>query len=242
MTSAEVTFRHSENGARIRRARKLTGLSQEAFAPLIGTTRRHMIRLENGVHRPSGELRDRIVEASGTEEQIEASDDADEEADYVTVLFTRAREIALKRLAPTVIVALTLMVFASTAQASPPVPPMASRLTVLAQAVAGKPIVILIGPSQGGMTWVGGPVVMLDQQTYDEASTGQPLGLFILLHEVGHATGIADEGQADCFALKHFKWALRFFHLGKRAAQDRWLAALQVNRQHLTQRPYGCAA
>ncbi len=72
-------FRFRENGRRIRAARRLTGLSQENFAPLIGTGRRHMIKLENGEHRPSGELRDRIVEVTGTKEQIESSDDDKEE-------------------------------------------------------------------------------------------------------------------------------------------------------------------
>lgn len=73
-------FRFRENGRKIRTARRLTGLSQENFAPLVGTGRRHMIKLENGEHRPSGTLRDRIVEVTGTQEQIEASDDEDEDA------------------------------------------------------------------------------------------------------------------------------------------------------------------
>lgn len=72
-------FRFRENGRKIRAARQLTGLSQENFAPLIGTGRRHMIKLENGEHRPSGRLRDRIVEVTGTEERIESSDDEEED-------------------------------------------------------------------------------------------------------------------------------------------------------------------
>ena len=38
-----------------------------------------MIRLENGESRPNPELRDRIVAATGTEEQIESDDDEDED-------------------------------------------------------------------------------------------------------------------------------------------------------------------
>jgi transcriptional regulator with XRE-family HTH domain len=92
-------FRFRDNGRKIREARKLTGLSQENFAPLIGTGRRHMIKLENGEHRPSGVLRDRIVELTGTQERIESSDDEEEEdlsfasiypdADLGTVLWLR---------------------------------------------------------------------------------------------------------------------------------------------------------
>jgi DNA-binding XRE family transcriptional regulator len=86
--SRSTVTKHHENGQRIERARKLVPspnggrqhwISQEDFAPLVGTTRRHVIRLENGEHRPSGELRDRIVEVSGTTEQIESSDDEEDD-------------------------------------------------------------------------------------------------------------------------------------------------------------------
>jgi transcriptional regulator with XRE-family HTH domain len=101
-----------ENGARIKRARERLQsnrpaanhradrpISQEDFAPLVSTTRRHLIRLENGEHLPSAELRDRIVETTGTEERIESSDDEEEHlpwqilypaADLETVLRLRA--------------------------------------------------------------------------------------------------------------------------------------------------------
>lgn len=50
---------------RIRWARKRTGLSQEHFAARIGTTRRHMIRIEQGqTKRPGPELLDKIAEAT----------------------------------------------------------------------------------------------------------------------------------------------------------------------------------
>lgn len=79
MSTVPSTQRYPENGQKIRRARKLTGLSQDNFAPAVKTTRRHLMRLERGQHRPSGTLRDRIVEVTGTEELIEASDDAEED-------------------------------------------------------------------------------------------------------------------------------------------------------------------
>src|SRR6266498_3317935 len=86
---APVTeHRYHENGERIRRARERIPsprdggrpISQEDFAPILGASRRHLIRLENGEQRPSGSLRDRIVEITGTEEQIEADDDEEEDA------------------------------------------------------------------------------------------------------------------------------------------------------------------
>lgn len=48
-----------------RRARETTRprLSQENLAEAVGITRRHMIRIENGEHRPTPELRDRIAAA-----------------------------------------------------------------------------------------------------------------------------------------------------------------------------------
>lgn len=88
-------FRYRENGRKIRRARHLIPgrdgrpISQDDFAPRVGTGRRHLIKLENGEHRPSGQLRDRIVEATGTEEQIESSDD--EEDDVLSVVMSTVK-------------------------------------------------------------------------------------------------------------------------------------------------------
>lgn len=59
MTETHVR-RHSEIGQRIKRSRKRTGLSLEKFAPLVGISRRHLIRLENGENRPRRDLADRI--------------------------------------------------------------------------------------------------------------------------------------------------------------------------------------
>ncbi len=79
-TPTKSRFPFADNGAAIRRARKNAGKSQERLAADVGTTRRHMIRLENGEHLPSGGLRDRIVEATGESGgTIHASDDEDEE-------------------------------------------------------------------------------------------------------------------------------------------------------------------
>lgn len=88
VSTTEITqhpFR--DNGQKIRRARERVPsprdagrpISQEDFAPVLGTSRRHVIRLENGEQRPSGQLRDRIVAVTGTEERIESDDDEAEE-------------------------------------------------------------------------------------------------------------------------------------------------------------------
>lgn len=99
MSAANVTHPFCENGQKIRRARLLIPtpksqvanhrpdrpISQADFADLVGVSRRHYIRLENGEQRPRGSLRDRIVEITGTEEKIESDDD--EEEDVLTVLY-----------------------------------------------------------------------------------------------------------------------------------------------------------
>lgn len=93
--SNTATHKFSDNGRRIRAARHLTGLSQENFAPLIGTDRRHLIKLENGEHRPRKGMRDLIVSITGTEEQIDSSDD--EEDDIVAALLDSLKRTYAKR-------------------------------------------------------------------------------------------------------------------------------------------------
>lgn len=70
--------RYAEVGSRIRAAREKTGLSQERFAPVIGITRRHLIRLENGEHHPSPELRERLAEHTGEPAEHFSLDDDSE--------------------------------------------------------------------------------------------------------------------------------------------------------------------
>lgn len=70
--------RWPEVGAQIKRARKQTGLSQERFAPRIGTTRRHLIKLENGEHRPGPALQGAIEQETGVKLDIPREDDEEE--------------------------------------------------------------------------------------------------------------------------------------------------------------------
>lgn len=49
--------------ARIRRARRDTGLSLDHVAGKAGTSRQHLINLEKGRHRPRPEMLERIADA-----------------------------------------------------------------------------------------------------------------------------------------------------------------------------------
>lgn len=81
MTHATLR-RWQENGGNIARLRRRSGISQEKLAAQVDTTRRHMIRLENGEHLPSGGLRDRIADAIGADRsEIQSADDEDEESE-----------------------------------------------------------------------------------------------------------------------------------------------------------------
>lgn len=64
---------------RLRDARKAAGLSQEAAALRVGTSRRHWIRWENGESSPNPVYLDRIAEVLGDSSLRDTADD-DEEA------------------------------------------------------------------------------------------------------------------------------------------------------------------
>ena len=50
---------------RIRRARREAGFSLDHLAVQVGSSRQHLIRLEQGQHRPRMEMLSRIAEATG---------------------------------------------------------------------------------------------------------------------------------------------------------------------------------
>lgn len=58
-----VVVKYPEVRVAYRSARRRARISQENLAEAVGISRRHMIRIENGEHRPSPELRDRIAAA-----------------------------------------------------------------------------------------------------------------------------------------------------------------------------------
>jgi hypothetical protein len=103
--------------------------------------------------------------------------------------------------------------------------------SLIASSVAGKPVTVVIN-SFGNGTWSGeafvaGDQIFLGQDAYRDAARGGGVGLFLLLHETGHTTGIADEHGADCFALEHIKPVLRrFWHLRRQKVDQRYGDAL----------------
>ncbi|HXJ62765.1 MAG TPA: helix-turn-helix transcriptional regulator [Actinomycetota bacterium] len=87
----------ADNGKAMARARRRAGVSQENLAAQVGITRRHMIRLENGEHLPSGELRDRIAGAVGVDvDEIQSADDDEEESPLAMTTDDLLRELFVR--------------------------------------------------------------------------------------------------------------------------------------------------
>jgi hypothetical protein len=72
---------------------------------------------------------------------------------------------------------------------------------------SARPVLMFV---HGG-AFVGGNKIFLGEAAYRDAERGGGVGLFLLLHETGHTTGIADEHAADCFSLTHIRDVLRRF-------------------------------
>ena len=70
----------SKVGLRIRHARKQAGLSQEALARQIKTSRRNVLRWEGGHNMPRAEHIREIAEATGKSTDYFLGDDEEEEA------------------------------------------------------------------------------------------------------------------------------------------------------------------
>jgi hypothetical protein len=103
--------------------------------------------------------------------------------------------------------------------------------SVVASGIAAKPIAVSVnayGPGTwGGGAFVGSNHIFLGEDAYRDAERGGGVGLFLLLHETGHTTGIAGEHAADCFSLAHIKLALRrFWHLRPEQIDRRYGDAL----------------
>ena len=78
-------------GARIRSARLAAGFSQEAFATEVGTSRRHMIRLERGDHRPGRPMLLRIAAVTGREAKWIDPDAKEEDMQVASALLELLR-------------------------------------------------------------------------------------------------------------------------------------------------------
>lgn len=91
-------------------------------------------------------------------------------------------------------------------------PVILSAVTLWAS--GGQPIEI----SPTADSWLGGHAsiyvpgrIWVGATTLEAAGRGDPLALEVVLHEVGHTIGIANERQAGCFALRKLPGALRLF-------------------------------
>jgi transcriptional regulator with XRE-family HTH domain len=80
-------------GQHIRESRIRLGLSQEKLAELVGTHRRHVIRWEQGLHRPSGVYAERLAEVLKDRDGFEQVAEDDEEAEIVSELHASLRRI-----------------------------------------------------------------------------------------------------------------------------------------------------
>lgn len=78
--TAEYRATAAAVGIRIRKAREKAGYSQERLALRIGTSRRNMLRWENGHNLPRAEHIERIAEATGKTTDYFLGEDEEEEA------------------------------------------------------------------------------------------------------------------------------------------------------------------
>ena len=79
MRRSTTVGRHSDNGRRIFDSRRDRKLTQMQVCALAGVSHRQYVRLENGEHLPSGDLRDRLAEVFGVpRESIKSADDDEE--------------------------------------------------------------------------------------------------------------------------------------------------------------------
>ncbi len=90
--TATAALRQLSIGQRVRWAREKKGISQERLAERAGTTRRHVMRIEKGQHKPRPDLVARIAEATDQQPTFFSANgaDDDEESDPVAVELVRA--------------------------------------------------------------------------------------------------------------------------------------------------------
>lgn len=67
-------------GLRIRQARKHSGLTLDALAARVGSSRQHLIKLEKGQHGPGRPMLAAIAAATGKRQEFFTSDDDEEDA------------------------------------------------------------------------------------------------------------------------------------------------------------------
>ncbi len=120
--------------------------------------------------------------------------------------------------------------------------PQRPSLAVVAQSVTGRVIGIhQRGDDTGyaGSTWVGFNEVWLTRDVIVSAASGRGIGMLVFLHELGHTTGISDEGLANCFALQRLRPVLRDLY-GFTAARAEVEFGVAVNYMHAESAVYQC--
>jgi transcriptional regulator with XRE-family HTH domain len=80
LVTAEYRANAAKVGIRIRKAREAAGYSQERLALAIGTSRRNILRWENGYNVPRVEHVVRIANATGRSAEYFLGEDDEEEA------------------------------------------------------------------------------------------------------------------------------------------------------------------
>ncbi len=122
------------------------------------------------------------------------------------------------------------------------VAPVLPSLESVALNVTGRGILIhQRGDDTGyaGSTWVGFNEVWLTRDVLVSAAAGRGIGMLIFLHELGHTSGISDEGLANCYALSHLRPVLRDLY-GFTAARAQTEFQVAVNYMHAESAVYQC--
>lgn len=143
----------------------------------------------------------------------------------------------------TLLLAATLLTLTATpAQAIRPPRTVDYTIPAIIQLTVGHPITVTVTPGEGswgGSASPGSPHLSIGRDAYRDAQHGGTQGLEVLLHEIGHTTGIENEHAADCYALDHLKHTLtELWHRTRGQAQD--AHDLAVKLQHGQGAKYGC--
>jgi transcriptional regulator with XRE-family HTH domain len=96
MANSTITQIPSTTGGRIRWARKRAGLSLDKLGLAVGTSRQHLIRLEQDVHTPRAVMLEKIAEATGQKLEFfgEAAENQREVRDRLREQDDAARDLA----------------------------------------------------------------------------------------------------------------------------------------------------
>lgn len=120
-------------------------------------------------------------------------------------------------------------------------------LALVAIALAGHPVTVTCAGTGviTGSAFAGQPHIWLSEPACKLARNGAGVGVWALLHELGHTLqAVPDEHDADCYAQHHLRGALRrFWHLRPARLRREERAALAFEDEAAAINPlYGCPA